>query len=132
MALTAPVSAAVQIRHGRVRIYGKEPLKTLLQSCALLLSFFRGPLLSEEADRHCSETACVCVPCARARVCVFWFFGDSASPLRSRELEAAGAADAHRLFTSRGDREGENKPETIVEKSQERSIARWTSARQMS
>lgn len=104
MALTAPVSAAVQIRHGRVRIHGKEPLKTLLQSCALLLSFFRGPLLSGEADRHCSETACVCVR-ARAHACVFWFFGDSASPLRSRELEAAGAADAHRLLVGGTERE---------------------------
>lgn len=98
-ALTAPVSAAVQLRHGGVGIYGKEPLKTLLQSCALLLSFFRGPLLSEEADRHCSQTVCVCP-------CVFWFFGDSASPLRSRESEAAGAADAHRLFTRRGGQRG--------------------------
>lgn len=125
-ALTAPASAAVQIHGGGVRDFmEKEPLKPLLQSCALLLSFLRGPLLSEEADRQCSETLCVCM-------CVFWFFGDSASPLRSGGTEAAGAADAHRLFTSRGDREGENERETIAEKSQERSIAPPSSARQMS
>lgn len=42
----------------------KEALKTLLQSCALLLSFLRGPLLSAEADRHYSETSvCVCFGC---------------------------------------------------------------------
>ena len=45
----------------------------LLQSCALLLSFFKGPLLSEEADRHCSETVCV-------RVCVCYGFLETAPP----------------------------------------------------
>lgn len=37
--------------------------------------------------------------------------GDGASPLRSRESEAAGAADADRLFSRQGqlgDRKGEN------------------------
>lgn len=43
-------------------------------------------------------------------VCVL-VLGDSASPLRSTESEAAGAADADRLFSRQGqlgDREGEN------------------------
>lgn len=101
----------------------KEPLKTLLQSCALLLSFLKGPLLSEEAVRHCSETVCV-------RVC--FGFLETAPPRCEAETQAAGAADAHRLFTSRGDREGENKRETIAEKSQERWIAPRNSARHMS
>ena len=49
---------------------------------------------------------------------VFW-----RQRLPAAKQRAAGAADAHRLFISRGDSEGENKRETIAEKSQEGSIA---------
>lgn len=43
---------------------------------------------------------------------VFWVLGDSASLLRSTESEAAGAADADRLFSRQGQL-GDRKGETI-------------------
>lgn len=75
-----------------------------------------------------------CPTLLRDRVCVRVCFGflETAPPRCEAETQAAGAADAHRLFTSRGDREGENKRETIAEKSQERWIAPRNSARHMS
>lgn len=109
------------------RIYGnvcvsvcEEPLKTVLratcssQSCTLLLSFLNDPppvhggwLIST------LYRVCLCM-------CVFLVLGESASPLRSTESEAAGAADADRLFSRQGQlgghRKGENEWETIEQK----------------
>ena len=104
----------------------EEPLKTASratcssQPYALLLSFLsdlppaHGGRPIPTALRSACVFVCVCV-CVCERVCV-WVLGDSASLLRSTESEAAGAADADRLFSRQGqlgDRKGENERETI-------------------
>ena len=87
-----------------------------LQSCAPLLSFLSDPPPVCAGWLISTLCASVCV-----YVCVL-VLGDSASPLRSTESEAAGAADADRLFSRQGqlgDREGETEWETIEEKPRE-------------
>lgn len=91
----------MQIHDSRVREFmEKEPLKTLLQSCALLLSFLKGPLLSEEAVRHCSETVCVCV-----RVC--FGFLETAPPRCEAETQRQQVQLTHIGFLPVGGTERE-------------------------
>lgn len=63
-----------------------------MQSCMLLLSFLSDPPPARQAGPILTlYSVCVCV----------WVLGDIASLLRGTESEAAGAADADRLFAGR-------------------------------